>query len=211
YQRKLDLEHLRKLFERYLEVDEAIVGGVLYRARVQKDNTAIPIDKMGKPPPEGVKNGRANPAGIPYLYTASTPETAIAEIRPHPSELISVVKYEVTNSLRLIDLTNPHETISMSPIGEEEDDLLAMRHSLDLLSYLGNELSKPILPRAAELEYLPTQYFCEYIKNCEKDGVVYRSSIGSGINVALFADNKVRAVDLTLYEVTAVSYSQRRI
>ena len=37
--------------------------------------------------------GRANPRGIPYLYLASTRETALAEVRPWIGSLISVAQF----------------------------------------------------------------------------------------------------------------------
>ncbi|MDC4227713.1 MAG: RES family NAD+ phosphorylase [Candidatus Manganitrophus sp.] len=99
---------MKELFKS-LEVDASIFGSDLYRARIQIDDSAIHLSEMGRPPAELARNGRANPVGIPYLYVASTPETAIAETRPHPGDLISVAKFKVTASLRLLKFTESKE------------------------------------------------------------------------------------------------------
>ncbi|HEY6872834.1 MAG TPA: RES domain-containing protein [Geobacteraceae bacterium] len=204
FRHELDLDRLKALFDSYLETDASEFANKVYRARIQPDNSAIPLDKMGRPPAAYAKNGRANPVGIPYLYAASTVETAIAETRPHPGDLLSVAQFRVTAPLRLLNLMHPRKTIS--PFEVDERELSTLRLDLAFLCHLESELSKPILPRVADLEYLPTQYLCEFIKNCGYDGVVFKSSISNGSNVALFDDSKVIAEALTQHEVTKLRY-----
>jgi hypothetical protein len=206
FRHDLDLDRLRALFDSYLAIDASEFSNLIYRARIQPSDSAIPLNEMGSPPAVQAKNGRANPVGIPYLYAASTPETAIAETRPHPGDLLSVAQFKVTAPLRLLNLLHPRKTIS--PFEIDESELSALRHDLAFLCHLESELSKPILPRVADLEYLPTQYLCEFIKNCGYDGVVFKSSISSGANIALFDDSKVRAETCTQYEVTNLHYEQ---
>ncbi|MFZ0569740.1 MAG: RES domain-containing protein [Rhodomicrobium sp.] len=43
-----------------------------------------------KPIPNWLSEGRANPRGIPYLYLASTRDTALAEVRPWIGSHITV-------------------------------------------------------------------------------------------------------------------------
>ncbi|WP_244510957.1 RES domain-containing protein [Mesorhizobium sp. LCM 4576] len=50
---------------------------------------------MGAPPKRRSSHGRANPAGIPYLYLGSLPETAAAEIRPHTGEVACVADFTI--------------------------------------------------------------------------------------------------------------------
>jgi hypothetical protein len=207
FRHDLDLDRLKALFDSYLEVDASGFNNLLYRARIQPDDRAIPLNEMGLPPAASVRNGRANPVGIPYLYAASTPETAIAETRPHPGDLISVAQLRATEPLRLLSLLQPRKTIS--PFEIDEGQLFVLREDLAFLCHLESELSKPILPRVADLEYLPTQYLCEFVKKCEYDGVVFKSSISSGANVALFNGSKVRVEAVTQYEVTKLHYEQR--
>lgn len=209
FQHELDLDRLKALFESYLETDTSDFTDQIYRARIQTDDSVIQLDEMGRPPASQVKNGRANPVGIPYLYAASTAETAVAETRPHPGDVLTVAKFRVTKQLKLLNLIHPRKTIS--PFEVNESELSTLRHDLTFLCHLENELSKPILPRVADLEYLPTQYLCEFIKNCGYDGVLFKSSISNGLNIALFEDSKVFAEKLTQYKVTKLKYEQQVI
>lgn len=194
-----DPDHLKNLFY-YISLNEDEYTKVLYRARINIDSKPFPIDEMGKPPASIVSEGRANPVGIPYLYTATAPETAIAEIRPHKGESVSVAKFVVKNKLELIDLRNPKKTIS--PFKLLEDEILQLYSDVEYLCSLGEELSKPVAPRHVRLEYLPSQYLCELIKNAGYDGVVYKSSVGKGDNYAIFDDEKLNGIGVEQYEVS---------
>ncbi|WP_409482797.1 RES domain-containing protein [Arsenicicoccus dermatophilus] len=72
------------------------------------------------------------------------------------------------------------------------------------LEALGEELTKPVLPRTAAYEYVPSQYLCEFIKNCGFDGVLYQSSVGDGVNLALFEPSEVACEDVSAYLVRKV-------
>ncbi|MEE2026036.1 RES family NAD+ phosphorylase, partial [Alkalimonas mucilaginosa] len=68
--------------------------------------------EMLAPPKDLVGNGRANPAGIPYLYVASDEVTAVSEIRPHTGEIVNVAEIQLETSLKLIDLREPRKRAS---------------------------------------------------------------------------------------------------
>lgn len=191
-------DHLNGLLQ-YLIMPGNKIPDYLYRSRVNEDNNPIEISKMGKPPAKISTAGRANPIGIPYLYIASNIKTAIAEIRPHKGDILTIAKFKIKESLKLADLRNPRQSIS--PFALDEDSLNQIFMDLDYLSHLGEELSKPILPREAHLEYLSSQYLCELIKHCGFDGVIYKSSVGDGDNYAIFSDNKLEAMETTVYSV----------
>jgi len=199
-----ELEILLGYITRYCEKDTN-----LYRARVNIDIDKISINEMGKPPKKLSTAGRANPVGIPYLYTASNPETAIAEIRPHKGDSVTVAGFKVVEKLILADLRNPRKTIS--PFIHDEDTLKQIFKNLDYLSHLGEELSKPISPREAHLEYLSSQYLCEFIKHSGFDGVIYKSSVGDGDNYAIFNDNKLKAIDTEIYYIENIEIRNLKI
>ncbi len=207
YKETLELDHLRNLLD-FVILSFADQPKEMYRARCNTEGKIYPKEDMGKPDKMRVGVGRANPVGIPYLYTASTPETAIAEIRPHKSDRVSVAKINVLESLSLADLRNPRRTIS--PLSLSEDDLNKICSDIGYLCQLGEELSKPVLPREADLEYLPTQYLCEFIKHCGFDGVVYKSSVGDGMNYAIFEDGKYEIREVELYEIMDISIDSEK-
>ena len=111
---------------------------------------------------------------------------------------------EVLKYLKFADLRNPRQTIS--PFSLTDDGLNQLFLDLNYLCHLGEELSKPILPREAHLEYLSSQYLCELIKDCGFDGVVYKSSVGDGDNFAIFYDENLEAIDIKCYKINNVNF-----
>lgn len=160
-----------------------------FRARAQVDDAPYSPDDMGAPPKRLASHGRANPAGIPYLYIASDAETAVSEIRPHTGELISIAQFHINESLNFIDLRNPRKLVSPFML-ENEDEVALLRRDISFLELLGKELRNPVLPQGAAIDYVPSQYLCEFIKNSGFDGVIYDSSVGEGMNLALFDPSK---------------------
>jgi hypothetical protein len=178
-----------------------------YRARINADENTFPIDKMGAPPVGVASHGRANPPGIPYLYVGSTPETSIAEIRPHTGETATVAEFYIdVGALKVVDLRAPKQLISPFSLGDE-DKIGALRGDIDFLERLGNELTRPVRPQAAPVEYVPSQYLCEFIKRSGWDGVLYSSSVSDGVNLALFEPEKAEPKNVSLWRVQKVTVS----
>lgn len=209
---KFNIEQLGGFLE-FLVHDRDELPAKWYRARLQETDEAYPPDKMGVPPKQQVSHGRANPVGIPYLYLASTVTTAISEIRPHTGEMACVAEFFVPGDLRIIDLRNPRKTVSpfkpdtLSPFTlDDEDKLALLRGGIGLLERLGEELTRPVLPQAAAIHYIPSQYLCEFIKKCGYHGVMYRSSVvEEGMNFALFEPVRATVGSVTQHLVSRVS------
>jgi hypothetical protein len=87
--------------------------------------------------------------------------------------------------LKVVDLRHPRKTASPFILADENDVAL-LRGDIGFLEHLGEELTRPVLPQAAAIDYVPSQYLCEFIKNRGFHGVMYRSSVGTGVNFALF-------------------------
>lgn len=200
---EFDAERLVELLSSLI-MDSVDVSTTWYRARVEKEERRYRPEEMGAPPGALASHGRANPAGIPYLYLGSATDTACAEVRPHPGERISIGEFTVApKALILVDLRNPKVTASPFLIGDE-DALALLRVDLIFLERLGEELKTPVLPATAAIAYIPSQYLCEFIKKAGYDGVVYGSSVSSGMNVALFYPHKATVGKVEEYVVTSV-------
>lgn len=198
----LDTDRLRQLL---YHLPAVALPRTWYRARMRAGDENYGIDKMGAPPKRLASHGRANPAGIPYLYLASKPETATAEVRPHTGEFACVADFTVPE-IQAVDLRNPRRLVSPFIL----DDAAAvgqLRADLPFLERLGDELTRPVLPSGAAIDYIPSQYLCEFIKKNGFDGVVYRSSVSDGINLALFDPGKAKVGSVSLYQVAKVSVS----
>ena len=183
---------------------------IWYRSRIEKDGQKIPIDKMGAPPAKLASSGRANPVGIPYLYLGSTVETAICEVRAQPGEIVCVAKFVLDDDLKIVDLRAPKTLIS--PFLEEDEGSIALlRGDIDFLELLGKELATPIVPDSAAINYIPSQFLCEFIKKCGFDGVAYRSSMSRGMNVALFRPGAANGQSVEEYKVESLSLNFNHI
>lgn len=206
----IDLDRLELLLSP-LTIDADDVPNQWYRARIQTGDTAFTVADMGAPPKRIASHGRANPAGIPYLYLGSTPIAAVSEIRPHTGEMACIIDYKTPPDLKLVDLRRPRKTVSPFLLVDAED-VARMRSDIPFLDRLGEELTRPVVPQAAAIDYTPSQYLCEFIKKCGYDGVVYRSSVAAdGINLALFDPAKAQPGGVVQYRVTRVSVDAQQI
>ena len=205
---KIDEGRFQCLLE-MLIIENCTLNNSWFRARIQEGQEKFDPDKMKCPPKEKATHGRANPAGIPYLYVASNPETAIAEVRPHTGEKVSVAVATLAEDtdnrkFKFVDLRNPRKSISPLGLGSEEEVAL-LRGDIEFLEKLGEELTRPVLPQVAGIHYVPSQYLCEFIKKLNFDGVLYRSSVGSGFNMALFDESLMNIEKVESYIVKKVS------
>jgi hypothetical protein len=200
----IDLEFFEEILVG-LMVEPYEVPEVWFRARIQNQDNPFPVGQMGAPPRRIASHGRANPAGIPYLYLGSQPLTAISEIRPHTGELVCVLDFKLPNDLQLIDLRNARADFSPFTF-DDADRIGKVRNALPFLERLGDDLTTPVLPQAAAIDYTPSQFLCEFIKRRGYHGVIYRSSVSDGINLALFYPARAtHGSDVIQYKVTRVS------
>ncbi|WP_246185503.1 RES family NAD+ phosphorylase [Pandoraea iniqua] len=197
----LDFERLSELLDQLI-ADE--IPTEWFRARIASGDVGYTANEMGAPPKHLASHGRANPAGIPYLYLGSKPETAVAEIRPHTGEVAFVADFVISDSLKIADLRNPRSFVSPF-IWSDTAVVAQLRADIPFLERLGQELTRPVLPRSAAIDYIPSQYLCEFIKKSGFDGVAYSSSVSSGINLALFDPGKATAGGVRRFDVTRVS------
>lgn len=196
----IDLDRLYELFGMLLAPQ---LPRQWYRARIRTEDESFRIENMGAPPKRRSSHGRANPAGIPYLYLGSLPETAAAEIRPHTGEIACVADFKIPE-IKAVDLRNPRKLVSPF-ILSESSAIGQLRADLPFLERLGEELTRPVQPSGAAIDYIPSQYLCEFIKKSGFDGVVYRSSVSDGINLALFNPAQAIGGAVELYNVSKVS------
>jgi len=198
----IDLRRLERLLP-FLLLDEEDIPKTWYRARIQSAQDAFPLNEMGSPPKHLASHGRANPAGIPYLYLASKDITAISEVRPHTGDWVSVARFNIPDGLKIVDLRHPRRTVSPF-ILPDENEVALLRGDIEFLERLGEELTRPILQKSAAFDYIPSQYLCEFAKKCGFNGVMYRSSVDGGVNVALFEPGQATVVDVVAHHVLRV-------
>ncbi|NMY83605.1 RES family NAD+ phosphorylase [Pseudomonas sp. WS 5411] len=197
----LDTDRLKELLS-HLPADD--LPSLWYRARIRTGDVTYPIGDMGPPPKRLSSHGRANPPGIPYLYVGSKPDTAVAEVRPHTGEIACVAEFRIEPPLKAVDLRNPRKLVSPFLLGDA-GAIGQLRADIPFLERLGEELTRPVLPQGAAIDYVPSQYLCEFIKKSGYDGVVYRSSVSEGMNLALFNPDKAVGGNVAIYKISRVS------
>lgn len=184
------------------------------------DRSAIFPDQMGSPPVDKTTAGRLNPERIPYLYLASTIDTAVAEVRPLIKDEVSIGYFKVASDLRLLDTAhdNPCDLSSLlyEWITNEESFDIRKRpnHSLTktekekcIWGNINTTFSRPISPNDSSLKYLPTQFLAEKFKLKGYDGIAYKSSLNEGgYNIALFDSQKVKCIRCHMYKIKKITY-----
>ncbi len=206
----IDREQLKELLS-HLILNHDDLPEIWYRARINSGSELFTPPEMGAPPKEKTTNGRANPAGIPYLYLASDINTAMSEVRPHTAEIINIANFSLNTSQSFIDLRNPRQSVSPFML-EDENQISLLRNDIYFLEKLSEELKKPVLPHVAAIDYTPSQYLCEFIKKCGYAGVIYSSTVGDGMNLALFnIDTAVISEDIEKHKVQTVTVTSERI
>jgi RES domain/HEPN/RES N-terminal domain 1 len=174
----------------------------LYRARVAfsdsdlKDILGDPVKGLGPPPSRNARAGRMNAAGISVFYGARDEETCIAEARAPVGSYVVTGRFEIIRPVRLLDFDVLNQVYVQ---GSHFDPKFHTRRGrAAFLERLVREVSRPVMPRDEEFEYLPTQAVSEYLASCVEprlDGIVFHSSqtADEGRNVVLF--NRARRVE----------------
>ncbi|MFA1013580.1 MULTISPECIES: RES family NAD+ phosphorylase [Pseudomonas syringae group] len=123
---------------------------------------------------------------------------------------MTVAKFKIVDDVKLADLRSPRSLITPF-ICTDAEEIAALRGDIEFLVRLGEELTLPVLPRSAAVDYIPSQYLCELIKKGGFDGVIYRSSVGDEINLALFYPTKAEGVRCMPYKVQHVSVDAKPV
>jgi hypothetical protein len=165
---------------------------------------AYPPERM-KPNPEFAADGRVNPRGIPCLYLASTKEAAMSEVRPWVGSYISLAQFKIMRELAVVDCSKDKRIFSHWLIKSE--DMPAEKREQVVWGEIAYAFSRPVTPDEPITEYVPTQILAEAFREHGYDGIVYRSLLGDGINVALFDCGAAELMNCGLYETHSVSFN----
>ena len=191
-------------------------GKQVYRARLGEREASPsgkrrpfpPGPQIGAPPASTAGSGRANPTGVSFLYCADEEATAIAEVRPYVGASVSVARFEALQRMKLVDAGKVRRLFS--PLGRK--DLSSILPALQLLEVLNEQLSMPVSPHAAEVDYLPTQYLAEVVRAEGYDGIRYKSGlVEDGTNLVLFDQSKTLVLETKLVDVLQIAVRYRDV
>jgi hypothetical protein len=213
------LRHVASTAEKRIE--ELPAASTLWRAQVGCEMFDAGFDHIEVPfPAQRMKplphwravgqssEGRTNPTGIPFLYTATNQHIAISEVKPSPGHFVTVAEVRTGKALRIVNVTTDEEKIRniihfKEPDGPERE--LAVWRDVD------HAFSEPVPVSADRADYASTQILAELFRKEGLDGIAYRSAFGTGHNIALFDADAADIVACQLYTVTGaeVKYSRR--
>lgn len=165
------------------------------------DQQPLPPNRM-KPLPHSAREGRVNPKGIPCLYLATDKDTAMAEIRPWIGSYISVGQFKTLRNLNLVDCSVEHAR-GFTFYRTEPDP--AKREEA-VWAEIDSSFSEPINSDESNAEYAPTQILAEAFRKNGYDGVMYKSHLGKGFNVAIFDINAAELVNCCLFRAESLEF-----
>ena len=126
-----------------------------------------------------------SPPGIGYMYCSEDMKTCLDEIRAVIGEKYWVGEFTLTNSLKIIDIgLEPNLRLKSIFNVRYNHEMLWARNFVRGFS---TDISIPIAPGDAPLEYVPTQVVAEYLRHRGNDGIRFASSLAPNkYNVTLF-------------------------
>jgi hypothetical protein len=191
---------------------------LLYRARLHHQSGLTPKaaeisaeDNMFCPPQKYVGAGRANPSGIPFLYLSDNADTTLYEVRASYLDELSIGEFSLNDSLESIKIVDFSEDTSLF-----QEDLNNISNTIKgklLREKISIDLSKPMRRYDNEIEYIPTQFICEYIKVFTgAHGIKFSSSLHPlGNNFVIFNQSLMKCNQVKLVRVNSIELKSIQI
>lgn len=170
-----------------------------------------------KPLPGRSFEGRANPAGIPVLYTASTLGTAISEVRPWIGSEVSVARCRPVRNLKVLNLSATHGDTPFAGVSFDHvmsgTEPSASEKCTAVWAEIDNAFSIPASRSSDRSDYAPTQILAELFRSVGYDGIAYKSNFDGnhGFNIALFSLDCVNIIDCDVYKVNNINVNFEKI
>ncbi len=185
---------------------------VFFRARLHHNpnETIYRHEEMYCPPKEISSAGRANPMGIPYLYLSDNEETILYEIRASYLDEVSVaefiIKPDMDKDIIISDFTEIPTLYHPNGVNKKIKSTL-------LKQLISVDLSKPMRRYDSELDYIPTQFICEFIKIFTNvQGIKFRSSLhNTGNNIVIFNQEMMKCKDIKKVQVSNVAIKSKNL
>ncbi len=208
----LNIDKLKELeWDRFFNTQFELKPEIsLYRARLHHQSGLKPKtkeltseDNMFCPPQTLASGGRANPLGIPFLYLSDNAETTLYEVRASYLDELSIGVFNLNNKIESIKIVDFSEDTSLF-----QEDLNNISNSIKakiLREKISIDLSKPMRRYDNEIEYIPTQFICEFIKVFTgASGIKFSSSLHpSGNNFVIFDQNLMLCNEVNLVKVNS--------
>lgn len=215
YRFTTDLEKLKKagwvsLLENRLMLSPS---SSYYRARIHYNkNDIFGVKDMGAREKGDCPAGRANPEGIPYLYLSEETKTTFYETRVNMHDVVSVGEFKVvgTEPLYVEDLTD----IDLNEIEDLlNEDVVTLAKRKLLIQALSKDMSTPMRRFDSPIEYVPTQFICEYVQKTQNvSGIRFSSSVyKKGTNLVIFDPSLMSCIAVKDYNVETLEIKETNL
>lgn len=112
---------------------------------------------------------------------------------------------QVIKNLKIVDLSLFDK---IGPFSIPDFDMTWFAVNIDIIRKIGDEIAKPMRRFDRVLDYVPTQYICDYIKHLGYDGIRFKSTLDSGgINYAIFNEKNFKCVDVKVVQIGNIDYT----
>lgn len=165
--------------------------------------------EIAVPPVSLTTAGRTNSEGIQCLYLASDEETTFHEVRARDNDHVSVGEFYQIKDLKIVDLSLFDK---IGPFSIPDFDMTWFAINIDIIRKIGNEVAMPMRRFDRALDYVPTQYICDYVKHLGYDGIRYKSTlVEGGINYAIFDEKKFDCVGVKVVHIGNIHYEWKEL
>jgi hypothetical protein len=200
---QLDKLNWNTLFNVFSTIDK---NRHLYRARIHTDGNKdlFGLDSMGCPPKDKTIGGRANPQGIPYLYLCNDIDTTLYETRVSYLDIVSIGTFQIKDYIDKFDIVD--FTRWQSPFSDDIVNMVDFVKGKLLRHRISQDLSKPMRRFDSELEYIPTQFICEFVRYITGvQGIQFNSSLHeNGVNIVLFSPENIQCIEEQIHQITKI-------
>ena len=201
-----NFDQFKKLLENMV-TDLPAMDTVLFRSRIcSKDKffSGYSKEEMGAPPPVVATAGRSNSEGISCLYLAEDIDTTIHEIRARDYDHVTIASFLPKKTLKIIDFSFFDE---ISPFSAPDFDVMWFAINIGIITNIANDVASPMKRHDLSIDYVPTQYICDYIKYLGYDGIKYKSTLEkNGINYAIFDQENFECTGVMNASVDKLQY-----
>jgi hypothetical protein len=123
--------------------------------------------------------------------------------------LVSVGEFKIKSgsSVNIVDFTEVPS--AFTGIG----DLVNYTKKILLKKSISKDLSKPIRRYDTDIEYVPTQFICEFIRYIIGfEGILFNSSLDSeGKNIVLFDQEKIECINVKKLLITKLELDYKQV
>lgn len=180
-----------------------------YRARLHHSESADAFNPSEMLCPDRMIStaGRANPPGIPFLYLCDNKDTVLYEVRATYLDELTIGTFSLKEGIEE-EVFITDFTATPSIFYQGEGGMTNKIKSKLLKDLISHDLSKPIRRYDSKLDYIPTQFICEFIRfyTTGTSGIKFKSSLHSeGSNVVIFDQDLLECTNVEKVRIKEVS------